>query len=191
MNKKLKVTRERKFSAHHILIGAARAALQDAEKKEPGWFYSELTAITMSALALEAICNAFGERLRPDWKEFESINPIAKLILISEKSNIVIDFNVEPWSTAKWLYKFRNKIAHAKPEIVNESYVWTKEEYEINKTKWPKAKLESEININNAKRAFKGVEDIKNILFEKIDVDDKAGLYSDSWSGKASLLGDG
>jgi hypothetical protein len=63
MSEKLKYTRKRNFFAHHILIGAARMSLEDAENKEPGWYYSELIALTMSALAMEAICNAVGEQI--------------------------------------------------------------------------------------------------------------------------------
>jgi hypothetical protein len=188
MTEKIKVTRTRNFSAHHILIGAANAALQDAESKRPGWFISELMAITMSGLALEAICNAFGKRIREDWEEFESLNPIAKLILITENIGIKINYGIEPWGTSKWLYKFRNKIAHAKPEIVNVTYVWSREEYDKKEFEWPASKLESQISLENARRAVKCVEDIKLILFEKIDIDDKTGLYSDSYSGVAGIF---
>ena len=67
MNERLLIFKERPFSAHHMLIGAARAALEDAESKRPGWFYAELMAMAMSALAVEALCNAIGERVVADW----------------------------------------------------------------------------------------------------------------------------
>jgi len=78
----LQVERERNFSAHHMLLGAARMAMEDSNKQRPGWFYSDLIAITFSALSIEALCNAFGNRFVPDWKDFESSSPIAKLRII-------------------------------------------------------------------------------------------------------------
>jgi hypothetical protein len=68
-----------------MLIAAARSALQDAEAKGPGSFYSELTAMTFSALAIEALCNSIGERMLEDWKDFESATPIAKLRLLASR----------------------------------------------------------------------------------------------------------
>lgn len=192
MTEKIKVTRNRIFSAHHMLIGAARAALQDAESKRPGYFYSRLTTITMSALALEALCNAFGEKLFSNWKNHEQLNPIDKLILITDKIGIALSFKVQPWSTARWLYNLRNKIAHAKPEISNETYIWTREEYEKRERDWPVSKLERQITLGNSRKSIKCIEDIKLLLFNNIKIRDKSGLYCDSWDGVAGIIkGDG
>ena len=92
--------RERPFSAHHMFLGAARVALQDSKDKRPGWFYSNLIAITMSALAIEALCNTVGERIIDDWKDFESASPVAKLRLLCENLSIDFDKSLEPWSSA-------------------------------------------------------------------------------------------
>jgi len=190
MTEKLKVERTRNFSAHHMLIGAARAALEDAEKKMPGWFYNELIAMVMCALSIEAISNAVGERVIPNWRDFESSSPIAKLRIICQKLEIEYGQNKEPWSTAKWLSKFRNSIAHAKPELVDEEQVWTREEYEKRRADHPKSKIESDITLGNAKRALQAVERIKDLLCEKIPADDALGLYSDAWVGSAKLAND-
>ena len=91
----LKVTRERNFSPHHMLLGAAYMALEDAENKKPGWFYSELIAMTLSGLAVEAICNAVGDRVVSNWKDFEYVNPIAKLRVICVELDLSFDESEE------------------------------------------------------------------------------------------------
>lgn len=186
----LNVSRERRFSAHHMLLGAARMALQDAESKKPGWFYAQLTALTMSGLAMEAICNAIGERIITDWKDFENAPPVGKLRLICDKLNVPFDSSREPWSTARWLAKFRNEIAHAKPEFVKESYVWTREEYDRWQTKEPKSGVEKKITLGNAKRVVKRITEIKDLLCLRVPEEEASGLYSDEWSGSAGLIRD-
>ncbi len=173
-----------------MLLGAARAALEDAENKKPGWFYAELMAMTMSALAVEALCNAIGERVVVDWKDFESAAPTAKLRILCEKLGIDYDVKQEPWSTARWLHGFRNEVAHAKPQLVKESYVWTREEYEKRQTEEPRSKLERKITLENARRAVKRISELKNLLCERIPVEDRFGLYSDMWTGSAQLVKD-
>jgi post-segregation antitoxin (ccd killing protein) len=190
MSERLNVSRERRFSAHHMLLGAARMSLEDAESRKPGWFYAELAALTMSGLAVEAICNAVGDRVFTDWKDFENASPIAKLRLICDKLGVPFDSKREPWSTALWLGKFRNEIAHAKPEFVTESHVWTREEYKRWRTKEPKSEIEKKITLGNAKRAVKRVIEIKDLLCLKVPEDETSGLYSDEWSGSAKSVRD-
>jgi hypothetical protein len=185
MSDKIKVKRRREFSAHHILIGAARAAVEDAEKQIPGWFYNELTAITMSALSIEALCNSIGKRIIEGWQDYESASPIAKLRILCQCLDISYNQNKEPWATLKWLCKFRNAIAHAKPELIDEEHIWTREEYDNRQKDYPKSKLEKDVTLGNAKKALSAVEQIKDILCKKIPAEDSFGLYCDSWEGSA------
>jgi hypothetical protein len=191
MTERLNVSRERRFSAHHMLLGAARMALEDAEDKKPGWFYAELIALTMSGLAVEAIGNAVGERIITDWKNIErSASPIAKLRLICDTLDVTFDPSREPWSTVRWLARFRNEIAHAKPEFVQVSYHWTREEYERRRTEDPKSKVEKKITLGQAKRAVKRVTEIQDLLCLRVPVEEAFGLHSDQWSGSAKPMRD-
>lgn len=191
LSSKLKVSAERHFSAHHMLIGAAQAALDDAKSKRPGWFYSELTAITLSALALEAICNSVGERVIEGWKDFESSSPAAKIRLLCQHLGIPYERTTEPWSSAIWLGTFRNQIAHAKPELVQESRVITRTEYDNRPRREPLSKLEKHVTTGNARRALRTAETIKDMFCLKVPPDNAFGLYSDSWSHSASAHNDG
>lgn len=190
MSDKVKVTRTRRFSAHHMLIGAARAAVEDAERRQPGWFYSQVTAITLCGLAIEAICNAVGEATIPDWKDFASAGPNAKLRLLCERLSVKYDRHAEPWSSARWLSKQRNAIAHAKPQLVEEEHIWTREEYDKQRTDSPLSDLEREITLGNAQRAVRTAENVLLLLCERIPPEERFGLFSDAWEGSASALRD-
>lgn len=184
---KFRVRRERHFSAHHMLLGAAQSELDGLDQEKRGWFYPSLNAMTMSALALEALANAFGERLVDGWEDFERSPPLAKLRLVCRELKLELAFDKEPWSTVKWLLKFRNKIAHAKPRLVTTNHLWTEEEYERHRMDQPTSDLEAEITVQNARRAFHAADSVKELWCSKIPPDESFGLYSDSWSGSASL----
>lgn len=183
---------QRHFSAHHILIGSAYIALKQAKNKQPAMFYNQLITITMCGLALEALANAFGERFVENWKHFENSSPIAKLRVVCTQLEIVPIFHIEPWSSIPWLIKFRNKIAHAKPEIVKEKAILTEAEYyNRHSAAKPKSKLESDVTLPNAERAFTALVQLKKILCENIPEDKLEGLYADQWSGTTMPISEG
>lgn len=186
LSPKLKLTTERNFSAHHMLIGAAHTAFQDARAKQPGWFYNALVTITLCALSIEAMCNSIGDRVILDWKDFESASPTAKLRLLCEHLKVDYDKNNEPWVSARWLSKFRNLIAHAKPEFVREEKVLSRDEYDNRGTEFPKSKLEKEITLGNAGRALRTAEQIKDLLCTKVPPEHALGLYGDASIGRTS-----
>jgi len=186
---KLKVNKNRKFSPHHVLLGAARVALDDAKNKKPGHFYSQLTVITFSALSIEAIGNAFGERFVDGWKDYESSSPVAKLRIVCTHLKIDVKFDDSPWSTAKWLIHLRNKIAHAKPQMLDVNFEIRADEYDEEKrAKEPISKLEKEITLKNAIKSYNAVKLILDILCDNISTLDQFGLRSDGWAGSATIL---
>lgn len=127
--KNFSVKTERFYSAHHSLFRIARDNLIRAETKEPGWFDSQFTAITLSSLAIEAICNAVGEKVIDKWSDFESCSPIVKTRLICEHLSISYDAGKEPWASVVWLCKTRNLIAHPKAEQIKYEAVITEQEH--------------------------------------------------------------
>jgi hypothetical protein len=173
-----------------MLIGAARMSVQDAEARRPGWAYSQLTAITLCGLAVEASCNAVGERIIGDWKDFESASPNAKLRLLCERLQVPYDKDQEPWSTVRWLIRQRNAIAHAKPQLLDEEHVWTRDEFDRKRKEAPLSDLEKELSLGNAKRALKAVEEVLLRITQAIPPGERYGLYSDGWEGSASMIHD-
>ncbi len=185
--KKYRVQRDRYFTPHDILIGAAKIAFESAEVKALGSLYYELTAITFSALALEALTNSFGEKLVVRWQDFERASPIAKLRIICSRLDIEPDFEREPWLTTLWLMKFRNKVAHAKPEPINFDKTMSEEDFKKIQFEFPQSKLEMEISLENAKRSVDAIDSILELFYPKLSAEEANELYSNGFSGSISV----
>lgn len=177
---------ERQYSAHHTLLRIARFQLASAERKEAGWSDSAFVAITFSALAVEALSNAIGDRIVPDWKDFETASPIAKVWLLAERLDLPYSSDDEPWRTICWLGKFRNLVAHPKPESIRSDQFVTESDADNRPFDPPKSRIERQATVGNAKRAFEAVEKVKALLCDKIPAEDRFGLYSDGWSTSTS-----
>jgi hypothetical protein len=188
---KIRITHERRFSPHHTLICAARMALDSAEKKMSGWSSHRLICITFSALAVEALANAIGERIVPDWEDFEAVSPVGKLRIICEKQKILIDWQKEPWSGIQWLVGFRNRVVHAKPQAITEKLVVPEQGYEKDLYKMPQSKLEAELTAGNAHRAIDAFDTLLIILCDSLRIDQKIGISSDISKGNAEPYGEG
>ena len=185
--RKVKRSQERRFSAHHMLIRAAAIARDRGKEKSPGWMFDELSAMTFSALAVEALCNSIGDRVIDHWdKDFESASPNAKLRILANRLGIEYDKDAEPWASVRALMKFRNLVAHSKPQLIVEEDVMTQEEYDKRLFEVPQSKLERLITAANADRAVRTVEHLKDILIEKLEPQQKEGLAVDVWSGSAA-----
>lgn len=179
---------ERHFSAHHTMLRIARIELDRAKRKEPGWFDSIFVVLTFSALAIEAIANAVGQRVIEDWKDFESASPNAKVRLLAERLEIEYSQKGAPWDTIRWLGRFRNSVAHAKPEHVIHDQLTTGMEEHQRATDSPKSKLERDVTIANAKRALDAVNLLKLMYCEKVSDEDRFGLDADGWSTSTGIL---
>jgi len=177
----LKRTQERRFSAHNTLIRIARVELELAKPGNVGEFDHAFTAITFSALAIEALANAVGDRVIPDWKDFESSSPYAKARLLAERLGAPYEHDKEPWQTIRWLSRFRNQVAHPKPELVKSEEIVPAAEADDLGFNPPKSKLELQVSEQNAKRAVEAVEQLKYSLTDRIKIDDRFGLPSDGW----------
>jgi len=170
-----------------MLLSAARHALEAARSEKLGSFYGHLSAMTFSALALEALCNAIGSAVIQDWKDFDSARPIAKLRLLADELGVDYASGKKPWLTARWLMQFRNAIAHAKSESLQTDEVISEQEHKNRKFDWPQSKLEREVTAGNAERALAAVVDIKRLFLERIPMDKRSGLEVDSATGSSTV----
>ena len=151
--------------------------------KEPGWADDEFLAITLSALAIEAIDNAVGERAVHGWGDFESCNPTAKARIVCTCLHIEYDSSREPWDTLRWLSKFRNLVAHPKAETITESKVVSEREHKQGTNRAaPKLKLEKLVTLQSAENAIKAVDAALNLFCEKLSIEDRFGISGDMWS---------
>ena len=187
--RKLEVKRERRFLPHLVLLGAAYTFLKDAapEAKRLRASHYELGAIIFSALAFEALANAFGERLITDWEDSRRASPIAKLRVVCTHLKVDARFDRQPWSTALWLIKFRNKVAHAKPQFVKKNKLMSSEEFEKKGHDRPTSKIEAQVTYVNAKRSVEAVMDIGYALIKHLSPEEYAGLVADGWTVSATV----
>lgn len=190
MSDKVKVVRKRRFSLHHALIREARAAVKHAEEKLPGWGDRPLNAIILCGHAIEAICNAVGDRVVTDWKDFERNSPKTKVPLLCERLKVKYDKNREPWSTVCWLLEQRDAIAHAKPQQIRKEEVRSRDKYDRRLGDYPPSDLERQLTLANAKRSLTATKEVLKRLTEAIPDEDRLGLNSDSWEGSASAMHD-
>jgi hypothetical protein len=169
-----------------MLIETARRANERVIREEVGWTYDALCAIAFSALAIEALANAFGERKVEGWSDIESASPIAKLRVLSLALDLKYDADAEPWRTVRWLVKVRNLVAHAKPQFIREERLLTQEEVGQRQVDRPESKIEREITKENSERAVRAATRLKDMLCASISPEETMGLITDGWSGFTS-----
>lgn len=182
----MEVTEERYFSTHHLLLRAANAAVMEAQGSSVrNRELHILTAMVMSALAVEALYNAIGYRIVPGWKDFEQISAWAKTRLICSVLKIDYDKGCEPWQRLKKLLLFRNAIAHGKPEEVIVKRKLSVSDYDrfvINRLDAPISKFERGLTVENARLSLACVSMVKDLLISSLPEDSKIGLLVDAWT---------
>jgi hypothetical protein len=180
-------TQEREFFAHHMLLHAVERAIEEAKASEVGRFNKCLAAMVLSALAIEALASAVGSRVASDWAVFKRLNPPEKLDSLAHELGFTCEATTEPWSSITQLARFRNDIAHPKPELVSEERILP--EVALGKTLFdsPQSKIERQITLGNAERAHKAVYALKAILTDSLPEDKRFGIYVDVWSGSTEL----
>ena len=180
-------TQEREFFAHHMLLRAAEHAIEEAKANKERRFNKCLSAMVLSALAIEALANAVGSRVASDWAVFERLNPLKKLDRLAHTLRFTYEAAKEPWSTITQLVRFRNDIAHPKPELVSEEKILP--EVALGKLLFdsPRSKIERQITLGNAERAHKSVRALKVILTDSLPEDKRFGIDVDMWSESTEL----
>ncbi len=185
--KKISIKTERFYSAHHVLLRIAKHNLLEAETKKPGWADCQFSAITLSSLAIEAFCNAVGEKVIQNWSDFESCNPMAKTRLICEHLSINYDNSKAPWVSVLWLSKMRNRIAHPKAEPILHEALISEQEHRTQKFRdAPKSRLEKEATLGNAKKSIAAVNKMIALICEKLTPEQNFGISGDMWSSSAT-----
>lgn len=109
-----KVVQERVFFPYTPFLDAARHYCGELSRKEYVSWYDLLAATTLLALSVEALANTIGEFVVPDFRDFESSSPKAKLRIICERAGIDFDRTKAPFAGVIHLLKVRNQLAHPK-----------------------------------------------------------------------------
>lgn len=178
--KKFNVKTERFYSAHHALLRIAKDNLKRAEVKK-NCLDSRFAAITLSSLAIEAFCNAVGEKAVIKWSDFEGCSPIVKIRLICERLDINYDAGKEPWGTLIRLCKTRNLIAHPKAEPIMHETVITEQEHDNFKYGNAPSRLEEIMTVKNARESVAIVDQLIDLFCEKLTPEQNFGISDDMW----------
>ena len=184
---KFLVERTRHHKPHRDLMEAAYYALEDAKEERARGHYDQLTTILLSALAVEAVANTFGEALIPDWDKFERKETPKKLRLVSEALGICYDARKEPWNSANWLRHTRNELAHGQPELVNSRKFVAKNQIDTTSQIRPKSGIEAEISLKNSVRAYETAEAILDTFIHATPEKQQHRFRGDGWSHSVSL----
>lgn len=169
-----------------MLLRAAELEIADAEATERGRFDKCLAAMTMTALAVEALANAVGSRVVNDWPQFERLRPHEKIDRLVEQLSITRDLTRQPWSTLQFLGGFRNDIAHPKPEPIAKESVLPEGALQKAAFRAPLSTLEREITLGNSRRVYAAVHTLKGILSDALPAEARFGIYADMWSGSTT-----
>ena len=180
---------EREFFAHHGLLHAAFRAIEQAEATELGRFNQCLAAITMTAVAVEALVNAVGSRVvdAANWSTWERRPTHEKIDSLVVQLAIAKDDANEPWSALRGLAGLRDDVVHAKPERIRR--VRELPQAAVDRGVYfepPESSLERQVTIGNAKRFHKAVTDLKGIFTDALDEDKRFGIYADMHHGSIS-----
>jgi hypothetical protein len=170
-NVKAKVKRERRFHPYGELRHANWVLLENAREKRDGCLYECMTAILMSAFKFEAFLNEVGDRLFPFWSEMERLPHRRKLAILRSHLGMETGDGERPYQTLRALFRFRNALAHAKPEMLDPPECEEVGEIEELRRKKPLTEWEQRCTLEFAERAFRDTEAISDDILEKAGID--------------------
>ncbi len=175
MGSKFKYEVEAEILIHNDLENAAYWFSQTVAKKdkgeiEPGGIALDTkAALVFLAFGLEARVNFIGWKILDDgWPE--RANFWEKMQLLSKVLDFVVDKGKEPWATVAVLKKFRDTLAHGKPEMVSRDEFADAED-EVSTTEILRAKWEKYLTPEFLAKAEDASKTVKQILMDAAKLD--------------------
>lgn len=111
------------FNMFSYLLNGASSLAKTAKEYDPGSNYCRISAVALSAFAMEAHLNHLGEFKLSFWEIVEpKLSWRGKLDLIVQQLGVTPDFGKRPFQTLGDLFKFRDRLAHGKTTIDAISY---------------------------------------------------------------------
>lgn len=159
---KVKVTKKREVRTHSYLFHTSGCLLEKGQQEDKASFHQFMASVVFTAFTLEAYLNWLGDSVFPHWTYLERLSPLEKLELISDQLGVKADYSLRPWQTIKSLFKFRNTIAHGKPEEISRQTDEPLDQYlDATLGKFVRTEWETYCTRQTAERAR---EDVKRIL---------------------------
>jgi hypothetical protein len=174
----VRVTKTRDFRAHATIWHTSRCLLDAGKERAEGSFHQFLASLVFTAFALEAYLNWLGEKVFRHWEYMNRLSPLEKLQLLSDHLQIDLSLGSRPLQTVKALFKFRNSVAHAKPELLKEETVEVVNEHlDATLGTFILSDWEQYCNATNAERSREDVESIIKLLHHAANLDDELGPF--------------
>ncbi|EWS54826.1 hypothetical protein X551_02382 [Methylibium sp. T29] len=174
---------KRRYSAHHKLLEVAGTALDAAKTAPAGSKFDQYEiAMTFSALAFEALTNLLVQRLVDDPEDYGSSSPIAKIRAVWKELGLPYEKDDPIWADLRTLFRFRNQVAHAKPEDIDEVNHFTDDDFENPSLPPPQSALEKMVTQNGAERAVAVVRTFLERAYQKTQSPLQQELVGGSYS---------
>ena len=130
------------------------------EENCEGIAFKAMSCLIFSAFSLEANANFIGYKIIKDWEVHERKSLKYKLDLICQELGLAVDKGKRPFQTVNLLVKFRNSLAHGKPESVSIEKEIVGDPSKLEKFKYPQASWEEYCSEENALNAYEDVNRI-------------------------------
>jgi hypothetical protein len=193
------IVEERYFSPHHLLLRTAGVALHEAHRtvytySAPMRESHTMSAILMSALSVEALCNAIGFRLIEGWEDYEQSKPWMKLRVLCKELHLPFDKGAEPWQSLKDLLEFRNKVAHGKSKWLKRvrsglDQAALDAALAKHEPSGPPAEWEAKLTLVEAGKAVALARRVETLLTDALPEDLKLGIVVEGWIMKTQEIG--
>jgi len=117
---KARVKKKRLVIAYSELWHASGCVLESGLREPRGSVWQFLTSALLTAFSFEAYLNHIGPQVFLCWDSLEQLPPLAKFELLC--NTLKVDFpkgkGERPLQTIIDLFRFRNTVAHAKPQTI-------------------------------------------------------------------------
>lgn len=197
-SKLYEIVEERYFSPHHLLLRTAGVALQEAHRRvyygsTPMRESHTMSAILMSGLSVEALCNAIGYRLIEGWDDYEQSKTWVKLRVLCKELKLPFDKGAEPWQSLRDLLDFRNKVAHGKPQWVKRvrselDGAALEAALAEHKPSTSEAWFEAKLTLEEAGKALAVARRVEALLTGALPEDLRLGIVVEGWIMKTTEI---
>lgn len=141
------------------------------ENNYEGMAFKAMSCLIFCAFSLEANANYIGYKLLSDWEDHERKSLEDKLEIIYQNLGLDFDKGRRPLQTVKLLVKFRNSLAHGKPEFVSIEKEVVGDAGKFEKFKYPQAGWEEYCTEENALEAYEHANTIWNDMLNAAGIE--------------------
>jgi hypothetical protein len=185
-----RITGERKTSASAVNRKAAEYFLNLARKTEDGQLYTIAASLIHSAFTHEAFLNSLGPKVISFWDELDRLPIAQKLTIICKQIGYKPNHSTRPYQTLVSLFRFRNKLAHGRDEIVRVEGKKIKVTSHIDYFNALGPDWEQDCTVQNAEIALNDIKSIATDLNKRAGIEKFVGYpFGSIGSGTYSING--